>query len=585
MLYNGFYIQTGNNIPSYAFEEKRDCYKELENYFSEYHPGKICALYGLRRTGKTVLMSQFIHSMSQADKAKAVYIDCREETSIDDLYSVLEHYYDNGSRYFFIDEITMLKDFQPFSNILADIYSAKKDAKIVIAGTDSLGIKLAARSALFDRIIPIHTSYVSFPEFERLLNKHDIDEYVEFGGTLTTEQYKDYQAAEEYSNSAIVENILHSLEKHEEVIRRRYATLTELYDKNELTSVIQKMLNRYSHNITLKAIARMYKNAALYSTLIEQDSVSLKPFKTLLLNPAEINSITKEALHIKDNDETSTNLLPADLDELKTYLLSIEILMRIPYKESFNRGIIGNDIEIITQPGMMYSQTERLLDILSDNATWIEKCSIDSIYEFTSRAKNFTLGILLEDLILIEAYKQFQKFDNKRYYVSNLSVDVPFDNNVIYGEADLIIFDKEKNEVVLFEIKHSNQIVYQYQTKHLTSEAFLSYVEENFGKVTGRYVVYKGATDNSNDIPYLNVEEYLKYIHYNAIQPEMTLAEYFNAIIDPLPSFPSASDPEENEPTTDEKPDKSDTFNTDVAPDTTDAAKQASKPTIRGMKL
>ena len=42
-----------------SYPEKRDCYSELYKYVTEHNPdynGKICALYGLRRTGKTCLL-------------------------------------------------------------------------------------------------------------------------------------------------------------------------------------------------------------------------------------------------------------------------------------------------------------------------------------------------------------------------------------------------------------------------------------------------------------------------------------------------------------------------------------------------
>lgn len=50
-------IVDGRNISAEDYPEKRDCYSELYKYVTEHNPdynGKICALYGLRRTGKTV---------------------------------------------------------------------------------------------------------------------------------------------------------------------------------------------------------------------------------------------------------------------------------------------------------------------------------------------------------------------------------------------------------------------------------------------------------------------------------------------------------------------------------------------------
>mgnify|MGYP000137477355 CR=1 FL=1 len=97
--------------------------------------------------------------------------------------------------------------------ILFQINFAAKGAKIVIAGTDSLGIMLAQSDILYDRIQMIHTSYIPFAEFSKLIENDSVDEYIEYGGTLTKSPYKTLQASEEYQNTAIVGNILHSLEK------------------------------------------------------------------------------------------------------------------------------------------------------------------------------------------------------------------------------------------------------------------------------------------------------------------------------------------------------------------------------------
>ena len=59
----------------------------------------------------------------------------------------------------------------------------------------------------------IHTSYIPFAEFSKLIENDSVDEYIEYGGTLTKSPYKTLQASEEYQNTAIVGNILHSLEE------------------------------------------------------------------------------------------------------------------------------------------------------------------------------------------------------------------------------------------------------------------------------------------------------------------------------------------------------------------------------------
>ena len=70
-------IVDGRNISAEDYPEKRDCYPKLYKYITEHNPdynGKICALYGLRRTGKTVMMNQCISELPPEEKEKSVYI-------------------------------------------------------------------------------------------------------------------------------------------------------------------------------------------------------------------------------------------------------------------------------------------------------------------------------------------------------------------------------------------------------------------------------------------------------------------------------------------------------------------------------
>ena len=42
--------------------QKRDCFKALENYLNEPYNGTVCAIAGLKQTGKTTLMKQAMSS-------------------------------------------------------------------------------------------------------------------------------------------------------------------------------------------------------------------------------------------------------------------------------------------------------------------------------------------------------------------------------------------------------------------------------------------------------------------------------------------------------------------------------------------
>ena len=52
--------------------QKRDCYGKLQRYINSETSGKVCILYGLRRTGKTTLLFQLLQDMTQEEREKAV---------------------------------------------------------------------------------------------------------------------------------------------------------------------------------------------------------------------------------------------------------------------------------------------------------------------------------------------------------------------------------------------------------------------------------------------------------------------------------------------------------------------------------
>ena len=144
--------------------KKRYCYEHISNFMSDQRVfGKALVLYGLRRTGKTTLMFQYINSLSFKEFIKAAYIKCDSKKNIHQLFDDLKYLTNNGFKYIFIDEVTLLADFIALSATLSDIYGLK--AKVVLSGADSLGFYIAGLDELYDRQVMIHTTYISYKEF------------------------------------------------------------------------------------------------------------------------------------------------------------------------------------------------------------------------------------------------------------------------------------------------------------------------------------------------------------------------------------------------------------------------------------
>lgn len=502
MKYNGLYEIDINRLNPITFD-KRDCYKELSNYIYSLSSSRICALYGLRRTGKTIMMQQMAKELIEKGKRCRFY-DCTASATMDDIDSILEKALQDNIKYIFIDEITSIKEFQECSSILADVYAAQ-GLKIIIAGTDSLSIMLAGAEQLYDRIQSIHTSYISFGEFHRLLSK-DLNDYILYGGTLTNTPYKNKQDEEEYYNTAIVNNIIHSLE-NSEGLRKYPPTLTELYENEEIVSTINKMIDKMNQNIVLKAVLRDFKNGPMSATI--RNSRNDLNYKRYLDIQTVIN-YTKAALDIKDKDEMKTKLSQLHLEEIKYYLKKLDLLLCLPVYDSLKTGVKAPDLELLLQPGMVYSHAVHLMDILTSKQTWLDDCKIEDRHEFIIRAENYVKGFILENQILANTYLNFK--ENEGLYISKLHHTFYDGNEAKECEADMIVVDKKTHQSYLFEVKYS-RFIYDKQVRHLVDYDFIQYIGENFEPVAGRYLIYNGETKRVDDIQYINAEQYFKSIY------------------------------------------------------------------------
>ena len=163
--------------------KKRDCFGRIEKFLHGTDRTRVCALYGLRRTGKTTLLLQTIAEMSEEEFGKCFYAKMNTENTMAQITRDLDKMFDNGYRYAFIDEVTLMKDFIDSAALFSDIYSMM-GMKIVLSGTDSLGFWFAHDNELYDRVRMIHTTFIPFREYSRLLGIDSIDEYIRYGGTL-----------------------------------------------------------------------------------------------------------------------------------------------------------------------------------------------------------------------------------------------------------------------------------------------------------------------------------------------------------------------------------------------------------------
>jgi len=73
----------------------------------------------------------------------------------------------------------------------------------------------------------------------------------------------------------------------------------------------------------------------------------------------------------------------------------------------------------------------------------------------------------------------------------------------------MVVFDHQTSSCRIYGIKHSDKITPQ-QYRHLIDEEKCRQTEHRYGKIMGKYVLYRGENNKVEEIQYMNVEEYLK---------------------------------------------------------------------------
>ena len=201
--------------------KKRDAFDAIWNYIHGDTDSRVLILYGLRRTGKTTLIRQTINEMSAEELGTTAFIQIMKSTTLSDLNKDLKSLSSQGYRYIFIDEVTLLADFIEGSAFLSDIFAAE-GMKIVLSGTDSLSFLFAEDEQLYNRTIRIHTTFIPYREFSRVLGINGIDEYIRFGGTMSVSGngynpiFTTVKETDEYVDAAIARNIQHSLKNYQD---------------------------------------------------------------------------------------------------------------------------------------------------------------------------------------------------------------------------------------------------------------------------------------------------------------------------------------------------------------------------------
>lgn len=495
-------VQTGQSLYAYASSvrnyKKRQCYDILHSYVYGDMRDKVFILYGLRRTGKTTLIRQILLNMTDADLKKAAFIQITPQDTLADLNKDMKYLESQGYRYVFIDEVTLLDDFIEGAALFSDIFAAC-GMKIVLSGTDSLGFIFSEDEQLYDRCIMLHTTFIPYREFEQVLGIKGIDEYIKYGGTMSLSRvnynrsiFANSKSTDEYVDTAIAKNIQHSLRCYQH--EGHFRSLQKLYEKNELTSAINRVVEDINHRFTLDVLTRDFKSGDLAISAKNLRSDRNSP--TDILDRIDIESVTaslRKLLEIRNKNDQSVEIDDACIAQIKEYLHLLDLIVDIDIVSLPDVNDV-TERTVVTQPGLRYAQATALITSLLEDKTFASLSLVERT-AVQNRILSEIMGRMTEDIVLLET-----KLSRRDMQVFKLQFAV--------GEFDMVIFDRANLCCQIFEIKHSTE-VNPAQYRHLTDEEKCRQTEHRYGQITKKAVLYRGESHMEGDIEYINIEEYL----------------------------------------------------------------------------
>ena len=454
----------------------RDVFPDIVKFLRWPPESKVLIVFGIRRTGKTTMLQQAVRALTREEFAKAAYIKARAGDTLETMDDRLSRLHGKGVRYVFIDEVTLMDDFIDGASLFSDVY-APMGMKIVLSGTDSLGFRMSIDQELFDRAYMLHTSFVPFREYSRLLNIDDIDEYISYGGLLRRGEknlddplanepdasFRDEESTRRYIDTAIARNIQHSLACCRD--GRYFGALRELYEKDELTNAINRVIEDMNHEFLASVLSR--------------------PFKIR----------NAESLSVRVSDEHAASI--------KAYLGKLDLIRDCPVRRLRGKSVEDGVRVLFSQPGMRFCQAEALVRAMMRDSSFAAESPEEQEY-VTGRVLDDVRGRMLEDIVLMETLAVTPR--PREIFSGREVFKLQFES----GEFDMVVRNLDTRTCALFEVKHSKERVDE-QFRHLVDAELISRTERAFGKVVSRTVLYRGADfDHPAGVAYRNVETYLK---------------------------------------------------------------------------
>ena len=517
-------VKTGAGLVRWASAvsgwKARNVLSDIMKFLRWRTEGRVCLVYGLRRTGKTTLLQQAVLEMNDDERAHAAYFKVRDGETLDEVAHKLDALEKVGIRFVFIDEVTLAADFIDGASLFSDVY-AMSGMKIVLSGTDSLGFWMSINQELFDRAYLFHTSFVPFREYSRLLAIDDIDEYIRYGGLLKRghanfddpranepdASFRDEESTRLYIDTAISRNIQHSLACCRD--GRYFRHLRELYEANELTNAINRVIEDMNREFLVSVITRDFKSSDLgiaKNAFRAERNPTRRRILSSMMNVEDVTAELMRYLDIRNASRQTVSVTAEHVAEIREYLEKLDLVFSCPIRH-ISRGteLAATEQALFAQPGMRYCQAEALVKAMLKDSTFARTDPAERKF-VTERILENVRGRLLEEIVLLETMAANPRprdvFEGREVF------KLMFES----GEFDMVVRDFATGTCEICEIKHSQEAV-DDQFRHLIDRDKCAQIERIFGRISSRKVYYRGPDFvHPCGVEYLNVEDFLRRI-------------------------------------------------------------------------
>jgi len=518
-------VKTGTGLDRWASVvsgwKARKILPDIMKFLRWKTEGRVCLVYGIRRTGKTTLLQQAVLEMTDEERSQAAYFKVRDGETLDAVARKLDALEAAGIRYVLVDEVTLASDFIDGASLFSDVY-AMSGMKIVLSGTDSLGFWMSINQELFDRAYLFHTSFVPFGEYSRLLGIDDIDEYIRYGGLLKRgnadfddpranepdASFRDAESTRLYIDTAIARNIQHSLACCRD--GRYFRHLRELCEADELTNAINRVIEDMNREFLVSVITRDFRSSDLGIAKNSLRSDRNPSRRRILSDMLDVKAVTDELmryLDIRNADRQTVSVSDEHVSEIREYLEKLDLVVSCPIRHvSRGKELKATEQALFAQPGMRYCQAEALVKAMLKDAAFSRADPAERTF-VAERILENVRGRMLEEIVLLETMAANPK--PKDIFEGREIFKLMFAN----GEFDMVVRDLRTGTCEICEIKHSREAV-DDQFRHLVDTDKCAQVERLFGRISARKVYYRGpGFVHPRGVEYVNVEGHLRKIN------------------------------------------------------------------------